>query len=608
MSSLDSLIPMPRLLEVDHVDLGVPSGQAWSVVRHADFGRAPLIRALFALRTIPSRLSGQPTGAAALCIDSLVSSPERPGFAVLAEDPPNEVTIGAIGKVWQGDIPFVHVSNAEEFADWNAPDYVKVAWALRVLPLGERDSRVEIEVRVAATDEEAWKKFVRYFRFIGLGSRFIRHSALAALARQFGTLESHEQERALSGDELLPDASEQVTRGITIAATPASIWPWLLQMGCQRGGFYSVDLLDNGGQRSAREVRPELAQLAIGDIVPATTAGEDGFEVLRLSPARCLVLGSLYDVDGKRQLPFAAPRPPRFWQVTWSFILEQLDARTTRLHVRARAAFPPQGRLHAAWIRPVHQLMEWVQLRRLAARIEGRLPEDDWRDVLSGIGGAALMAAAFLTPFLRASRSHWGVDNQVAARGYPGDELVSQPDWSWTHGVEIAAPAEIVWPWVAQLGADRAGFYSYQWLENLAGCEIRNAERIHSEWQLRPDDPFKLHPKMPALRIAMVIPGRALVAYGAPDEQARAQAKPWAAVSWLFLVESLSPERCRFISRYRCATSADLATHLSLGPTLIEPIGFAMDRKMLLGVKERAERVAPALRRFDATSNSTSDP
>ena len=132
-------------------------------------------------------------------------------------------------------------------------------------------------------------------------------------------------------------------------------------------------------------------------------------------------------------------------------------------------------------------------------------------------------------------------------------------------------------------------------------------ERIHCEWQLRPGDPFKLHPKMPPLRIAMVIPGRALVAYGAPDEQTRAQAKPWAAVSWLFFVELLSPERCRFISRYRCATSADLAIHLALGPTLIEPIGFAMDRRMLLGVKERAARIAPARRRFDATSNSTSD-
>jgi hypothetical protein len=60
-------------------------------------------------------------------------------------------------------------------------------------------------------------------------------------------------------------------------------------------------------------------------------------------------------------------------------------------------------------------------------------------------------------------------------------------------------------------------------------------------------------------------------------------------VTWLFLLEPLDAERCRFISRYRCATSDDLATRLQYGPTLVEPIGFAMDRRMLLGIKQRAE-------------------
>ena len=139
---------------------------------------------------------------------------------MLAEDPPNEVAIGAIGKVWQGNIPFVHVSNAEEFAFFRAPDYAKVAWAIRVLPLGLRDSRVEIEVRVDATDDEAWTKFHRYFGIIGMGSRFIRHSALSALAKQFDTPLAQENQRPRAGDGLLLDAQEQITRGITIAAAP----------------------------------------------------------------------------------------------------------------------------------------------------------------------------------------------------------------------------------------------------------------------------------------------------------------------------------------------------------------------------------------------------
>jgi hypothetical protein len=56
------------------------------------------------------------------------------------------------------------------------------------------------------------------------------------------------------------------------------------------------------------------------------------------------------------------------------------------------------------------------------------------------------------------------------------------------------------------------------------------------------------------------------------------------------LVEPLDDRRCRLISRYRAASSGDLATRLALGPALLEPVGFAMDRRMLLGVKERAER------------------
>lgn len=603
MSLLDQLIPTPRLVEVDHVDLSAAAEQVWSIVRHSDLGHSPLIRALFALRTLPSRLSGRETEALSLCIDDFTSTPERPGFAILAEGPLCEVAVGAIGKVWESDIPFIYIPSAGEFAAFSAPDYAKVAWAIRVLQLGERDSRVELEVRVDSTDEESWKKFRRYFIPIGVGSRFIRHSVLSALAKQLGTPEAAENERPLAGDELLRDAGAQVTRAITIRATPAAIWPWLVQLGCRRGGFYSIDLLDNGGQRSARELHPELAKLAVGDVIPATPEGTDGFEVLRLQPADCLVLGGLYDGDGQRQLQFSAVRPPRFWQVTWAFVLEPLDAGTTRLHVRARAAFPPSQRLHAAWIRPVHHLMEGAQLRNLAARVEGRVGADDWRTVLGGLGGAAIMAAAFLTSFLRPSRSHWGVDAEVAARAYPGDELLPAPRWSWTHGVEIEAPAEAVWPWVAQIGADRAGFYSYQWLENLVGCAVNNAERIHPEWQAQKGDAFRLHPKSPALQIVTLIPGRALVAYGAPDEQARAAGRPWAAVTWLLFVEPLGPRRCRFISRYRCLTSDELASRLSLGPTFVEPIGFAMDRRMLLGVKERAERPVPPLRRVAELPN-----
>lgn len=588
---LEQLIPTPRLLEIDHVDLAASPDQVWQLVRHGDLNRSPLIQTLFWLRQLPGRLHGH-TEPTRLRIDDLKSTPEQPGFQVLAEHAPCEFAVGAIGKVWQPEIPFVHVADAAEFAAFQQPGFVKVAWSIRLLPYGERCARLELEVRVDATDQESWHKFEKYFRLIGPGSHFIRHVLLSGLADELGTPNKAERSQPLAGDELIDDAAAQVTQSTTIMATPARIWPWLLQLGCRRAGYYSVDLLDNGGVPSSRELIPELLQLSVGQVLPATPEAEGGFEVLQLDPPHALVLGGLWDSSHSRQLPFSARRPEQFWQVTWAFVLERLDENSTRLHVRARAAFSKNGKLHAAAIRPVHRFMQRSMLRHLAARVEGRLPRDDLRDVLSGIGGAALMLAHLATPFRREARSHWGLSEEGAKQPRPGDQLVPQPTWAWTHGVEIDASPERVWRWVSQLGADRAGFYSYQWLENLAGCELRNADAVHPEWELRKGDGFVLHAKIPPLRVVEVERGRYFVAHAPSDALLRAAGKPWAEASWLFMLEPLAGGRTRLLSRYRIACSPDLATRLSLGPTFVEPISFAMDRRMLLGIKERAEREA----------------
>lgn len=588
---LDRLIPTPRLLEVDHVDLAASPERVWQLVRHGDLARSPLIHALFELRALPERLSGRqrPT---TVRVDDLTSSPDQPGFQVLLDEPPLEFAVGAIGKVWHGQIPFVHLPSVASYAAFSTPDFVKVAWAVRLTPLGARDTRLELEVRVDATDDAAWRKFERYFSLIGPGSRLIRRVLLSSLARDLGTPDTAERTRELAGDELLPDAAAETTDGLTIAATPQQIWPWLLQMGCRRAGFYSFDALDNGGERSSRELVPELLALEVGQVIPATTEGDDGFEVLQLEPFRALVLGGLYDPTSLRQRPFASPRPAEYWQTTWAFVLEPLTRSSTRLHVRARAAFSEDGQRRAAWIRYVHRFMQRRCLKQLAARVEGRLPRDDWRDVLSGVGGAALILVGLLTPFLRKTRSHWGVDEATARAPRPGDDLVPAPVWSWTHGVEIEAAPERVWRWIAQVGADRGGFYSYQWLENLAGGELCNADAVHRSWQLEEGDALVLHPRVPALRVARLERGRYFIAHAPVDEAARAGGRPWATASWLFALDPLPGGRTRLLTRYRVACSSDVATRLALGPALLEPIGFAMDRRLLLGVKERAEREA----------------
>ena len=606
-SALDLVLEAPRLVELDEADIGAPASAVWERVRHQELASSPIIRALFAIRTLPSKVVGSEVPPFEFRFDRLTSTPEHPGFSVLAERPGQEIVVGAIGKVWQLDIPFVHVEGTAEYDAFREPGFVKVAWALRVIPRHEHACRLEVEVRVDATDDDSWRKFRRYFRVVGPASHLIRKLILADLARELGTPEAEDDARTLAGDEFIPQARSQATHGITVAATPDRIWPWLLQMGAGRAGFYSADMLDNDGIPSARELHSDWTQLRVGQVIPAASGSDEGFEVLQLDPPHHLILGGLFDAETERQLPFGAPRPSRFWHVTWAFVLQPLDAEHTRLTVRARVAFPNSGRFHALWIRPVHHFMQTRQLHELVLRAEGRLPRDGLRDVLDGLSGMARMTAALLAPYRRQSRSHWGIDSEVATREYPGDELIPHPRWSWTHGIEVDAPAPAVWPWLAQIGADRGGFYSYQWLENVIGCNLRNAETIHPEWEIGAGDGLVLHPSMPPLPVVAMERGRYFVVHGRPDEDARAHGKPWVASSWLFFVEAVADNRCRVISRFRSDSSDDLATRLTYGPALVEPIGFAMDRRMLLGIKQRAE-VAQRTRPLKSIGTAAAEP
>lgn len=370
MGALDRLIPEPRLRQVDSIEVAASPRKAWDLVRHADLGRSPFVRALFALRALPARFSGEPRESGRLCIDDITRG-SQPGFRVLDEREGHHVTVGAIGPVWHPTIDFVDIRTAEDYARFADPGQVKVAWEVRVEPRGDLGASIAIEVRVTATDEDAWRRFRRYFRLIGPGSRYIRHVVLSSLLRELGGPDAMENERPLSGDELLPDGAGQMTHAITIRATPEAIWPWLVQMGCRRAGWYSHDLLDNAGIPSAKKIHPEWQHIAVGDIFPATPEGKDGFEVVRVDAPRVLVLGGLF-VPGAGQIPFASPRPARYWHVTWAFVLEPLDAETTRLHVRVRGAFSSDQGLRASWIRPVHRFMQVSQLKHLAERAEGR--------------------------------------------------------------------------------------------------------------------------------------------------------------------------------------------------------------------------------------------
>jgi hypothetical protein len=154
-------------------------------------------------------------------LDAMTSTAAQPGFQVLAETPGVEVAVGAIGQVWRPNIPFVHVAGAAAFAAFAAPDFVKVAWAIRVAPRGP-GAHVEVEVRVDATTERAWRLFRLYFVVVGPASRFIRRAMLRTLVRRFGRSVERPNRRALPGDDLVPGASMQMTHAIDVAASPGS--------------------------------------------------------------------------------------------------------------------------------------------------------------------------------------------------------------------------------------------------------------------------------------------------------------------------------------------------------------------------------------------------
>ena len=136
--------------------------------------------------------------------------------------------------------------------------------------------------------------------------------------------------------------------------------------------------------------------------------------------------------------------------------------------------------------------------------------------ILESLAGAAYMAAAIvLRPLFLPRLRRWGATVDELRRALPGDELVPQSRAGYTQAITIHAPVAAVWPWLAQMGQGRGGFYSYEGLENLVGCDIHNADRILPEFQeLKEGDGIRLHPSIPALPVAVLEPQRALLLHG----------------------------------------------------------------------------------------------
>lgn len=187
----------------------------------------------------------------------------------------------------------------------------------------------------------------------------------------------------------------------------------------------------------------------------------------------------------------------------------------------------------------------------------------------------------------------WGATDEELQRTYPGDELVPNPKHTITHAITINARATDVWPWLAQMGQGRGGFYSYEWIENLLGLNIHNANRIAPELQdIQPGDSLPLGGGV-AIPIAIVEPGRALVLHGdtrqAPsDAQEALKAVGDVNLSWGWYLHEEPAGATRLIERWRIDYQDSPVMALTFHP-FWEPGAFIMQQKMLRGIKERAE-------------------
>jgi proline iminopeptidase len=173
------------------------------------------------------------------------------------------------------------------------------------------------------------------------------------------------------GAELIPGATRSATMAVTLDARPEAVWPWLVQMGVDRGGWYSWDRLDNFGRKSAARIHPEWQTIRLGDSFLARPDGSESWRVAALDPGRFLCLRMSLDLGGHEFDP--QQRPPRFHtDSTWAFLLSELPGGRTRLVVSGYWRFRPrllQPVLSVLFLEPSHWIMQTRQFANLQRRV-----------------------------------------------------------------------------------------------------------------------------------------------------------------------------------------------------------------------------------------------
>jgi len=206
---------------------------------------------------------------------------------------------------------------------------------------------------------------------------------------------------------------------------------------------------------------------------------------------------------------------------------------------------------------------------------------------LAAIGSIGALAAGYILA-VRPWHLRWGATDEELIETLPGDEVKPDAGVQVTHAITIDAPTEEVWKWLVQIGQDRGGFYSYDWLENAFGLQVRNADEIRPEWQRLEVGDFvrSAHKGWLGGRVddkagwfvVGLEPNRSLVLR---DEIERG--------SWAFILKPTADGGTRLLIRVR-GDEAKSPGRTLLNFLVFEPAHFIMERKMLLTLKEMAAR------------------
>ncbi len=216
---------------------------------------------------------------------------------------------------------------------------------------------------------------------------------------------------------------------------------------------------------------------------------------------------------------------------------------------------------------------------------------------LLGLAGAAAAYAFVIRPRVV---QRWGASDEEVQASRPGDELIPRPRLASTRAITLQAPPEQVWPWLVQIGYQRAGWYSYDGLEEAADVAdfvdgTTSARRIVPELQsLAPGDRILTHPGN-GFTVDRVEPNRMLVLRARINPRTGQTAdldQPLDGdcydVTWTFYLDQPAPCQTRLVTRFR-ADYPEVTWMKIASPAGLEPVIFLMERKMLLGIKERVE-------------------